>query len=58
MKGYAAPHHLSINVRSPKELNCKLLRIELLKQDISMFTMKSIIQLTELGDQWLAKMTK
>lgn len=58
MREYAAPHHLSINVLVLKELNCKLIRIELLKQDIYMFTMKSIIRLTELGDQWLAKMTK
>ena len=58
MEVYAAPHHSSINVMFLKELNCKLIRIELLKQDIYMFTMKSIIQLTELGDQWLAKISK
>ena len=58
MEGYAALHNLSINVLFLKELNCKLIRIELLKQDIYMFTMKSLIRLTELGDQWLAKMTK
>lgn len=58
MGGYAAPHHLSINTLSLKELNCKLIRIELLKQDNYMFTIKSIIRLAELGVQWLAKMTK
>ena len=58
MEGYAALHHLSINALFLKELNCKLIRIELMKQDIYMFAVKSIIQRTELGDQWLAKMTK